>query len=372
MQDLSYRSALAVAALPTPSASLKGVTVRLTTDDKPYWCNGTTWVDLTAAGSASPAGNDREIQYNNAGSTAGAANVEVHGNDLLIGVSNAPTTPPPDYVKLFGKRFGPAGSRVIPAAVGPSGVDYALMPSMWRQKIGIWSPPGNSNTVPGVFGTAAWTTVGTATTRNVAVLNLFTRMRRLGYVSAATAGSLASIRTAQAQYSVGNGAGLGGFFMSFRFAITDAAAVAGARFFAGIKGGTSAPTNVEPSTIPSCIGVAQLSTNATQLYIVYGGAVAQTPIPLGANFPPMNGTGANNGIAYDFTVWCPPNELNVMNWSLERIGTSFTASGRIEDPAGMTTPSEGSLMMPCMWRCNNTTAAAVAFDLINFYIETDY
>lgn len=50
MRDLSYRIAPVVAALPTASAALAGVTVRLSTDNKPYWCDGTTWVDLSLLG----------------------------------------------------------------------------------------------------------------------------------------------------------------------------------------------------------------------------------------------------------------------------------------------------------------------------------
>jgi hypothetical protein len=46
MQDLGYRQALAVPSLPTPSAALAGVTVRLISDNKPYWCDGTSWVLL--------------------------------------------------------------------------------------------------------------------------------------------------------------------------------------------------------------------------------------------------------------------------------------------------------------------------------------
>ena len=47
MKDLSYRVVPVVAVLPAASATLAGVIVRLSTDNKPYWCDGTAWVDLT-------------------------------------------------------------------------------------------------------------------------------------------------------------------------------------------------------------------------------------------------------------------------------------------------------------------------------------
>lgn len=46
MKDLSYRVAPAVSALPAASAALAGVVVRLSTDNHPYWCDGTAWIDL--------------------------------------------------------------------------------------------------------------------------------------------------------------------------------------------------------------------------------------------------------------------------------------------------------------------------------------
>lgn len=48
MQSLSLRNCVAVAALPPATTALAGVTVRLLSDNKPYWCDGTYWHDLTA------------------------------------------------------------------------------------------------------------------------------------------------------------------------------------------------------------------------------------------------------------------------------------------------------------------------------------
>lgn len=46
MRDLSYRVAPVVSALPAASATLAGAVVRLSTDNHPYWCDGTAWIDL--------------------------------------------------------------------------------------------------------------------------------------------------------------------------------------------------------------------------------------------------------------------------------------------------------------------------------------
>jgi hypothetical protein len=294
-------------------------------------------------------------------------------SEVTFPVVATPATPAAGNFNLFGHALG--NTRAMAAVIGPSGMDYCLQPSLWRQKIGLWSPPGSATTVPAVFGITAWTAVGTATARTVATTNLFTRMRRLGYVTAATtAGTLASIRTAVAQFTTGTGAGLGGFFASFRFAASDAATVSGVRQFVGFSATTTAPTNVEPNTLLNCIGLAQLSTDATQMYIVYGGSAAQTAIALTTSFPPYVGTvGITTGVPYDFTIWCPPNSNGVINWQLDRIDTGTSTGGTIAiGTAGVTTPLNTTLLNPVAWRCNNATALACGFDLINFYVETDY
>lgn len=56
MRDLAYRIAPVVAALPAASVAIAGVVVRLSTDNKPYWCDGTAWFDLTQ-----PGGNDSRL-----------------------------------------------------------------------------------------------------------------------------------------------------------------------------------------------------------------------------------------------------------------------------------------------------------------------
>lgn len=56
MRDLAYRLAPVVAALPAASVAIAGVAVRLSTDNKPYWCDGTAWFDLTQ-----PGGNDTRL-----------------------------------------------------------------------------------------------------------------------------------------------------------------------------------------------------------------------------------------------------------------------------------------------------------------------
>jgi hypothetical protein len=355
------------ATTPVPSGPGWAWSTALT---KPVYWNGTIWTAGSAGGGGSPAGNSGELQYNNVGAFAGAANIEVDNGDLVLIEQASVVAPATGKVKMFCKKIA---NRFFPAMVGVANMDACLQPSIWRQKVGIWTPPGNATTTPGVNGFTAPTAIGTATARNVATTNLLTRTRRIGYVSAATAAAFCGQFTGAAQFTTGDGAGLGGFFYSCRFAITDAAAVSGARSFFGVTSQTTTPTNVEPSTLTNAIGIAQLSTDATQLYLVYGGSAAQTAVALGTNFPPMAGVGATNGIVYDLTIFCSPNSNGVVNVRLERVGTTFVYENTITPGTpGTQTPLNTTLLAHRAWRTNNATLLACGLDILNIYIETDY
>lgn len=284
----------------------------------------------------------------------------------MVSAVNASPVSPSIGVKKFGVSLA---SRVMLGMLGPKGNSYVPQPALFSQAVSCWRPPGNATTVPGVFGFPAPTTLGTATARAVTTTNLMSRTKRLGYVSSTTAGNFAGHYQTAAQYTVGNGAGLGGFFYSCRFAFSDAAAVAGVRAFVGLSSSVATATNVEPSTIVNCIGLAQLSTDTTQLYLVYGGSVAQNAIGLGVNFPPMAATGATGGNVYVLTLFSVGTENGIIYYRVERLGTTYVAEGTLTPTVvGTQTPASTTLLAHRAWRCNNATALAAAIDIVSIYI----
>lgn len=157
------------------------------------------------------------------------------------------------------------------------------------------------------------------------------------------------------------GGGLGGFFIRYRFGVSDAASVTGARMFIGLAAATTAPTNVEPSALVNCIGIAQLSSS-TNLQIVYGNATAKTAIDLGVNFP-ANSTSD----AYELILFAPPE--GGVNYQVTRLNTVYVATGFL---ASTDTPAASTLLCHQLWRTNNATALAVGLDVCGIYAETDY
>lgn len=283
----------------------------------------------------------------------------------LDGQSSDVSAPSSGNLAVYSKSIA---GRMMLKQVGPSGLNTALQPFLARNKVGYWDPPGNNTTVPGVFGYTAYTVSGTtATTRAVAITNLFNRMRRLGFVStAATAGSIAMAYVAVNQITVGDGSGNGGFYKICRFGCSDAATVAGARQFVGVAIG-NAPTNVEPSTLTNSIGVGH-GTADTNLKIYYGGSAAQTPINLGTNFP----ANTLSTDVYELALFAPPSSNNTVYYEVTRLNTGHVAAGTLTGTAGTALPSSSTLLSYHMsWRCNNTTALKVGFDIMSDYIETD-
>ena len=269
-----------------------------------------------------------------------------------------PTVPSGSYGTIFIKKIA---GRVMAAQIGPTGLDTALQAHLGGNKVALWMPPGGSTTVPGVFGMAALTATGTATARPVAATNLLTRMTRLGYVSAATAGALAGGREAVVKYTTGAGPGLGGFFARYRFGVSDAAPVAGARMFIGLDALTVAPTNIDPSTKINCLGVGQIGTS-NNLHIIRGNATAKTPIDLGVSFPANT-----NADAYELNLFAPP--AGGCYWQVRRLNTTFEATGFLPSTE---IPVATQLLCHQLWRCNNAAALAVGLDVCGIYIETDH
>jgi hypothetical protein len=304
--------------------------------------------------------------------TAGAwvgINVNVYddeNNSLNIGLHTSQPAVPISGNRIFSKNIG---GRAMVSATGPSGVDYPFQPHTGKSKVAQWQPIGNATTTPIADGILAPTNLTTVTARNVATTNILTRMKRLGFVSAATAGAVTGsyfLAGAQ-QYTIGDGAGLGGFHYIERFGISDAAAVSGARAFIGWRSVVTAPTNVDPAAGTNQFGLAQISGDNTQWYIVYGGSAAQTAIALGTSL----GAPTLTNTAFEISFFAPPNSNNTVKYTVTNLGTNVIVSGTLTGTAGTALPSSTTLLAPCTWRTNNATALAVGIDISSIYIETD-
>ena len=158
--------------------------------------------------------------------------------------STQPTVVDSNTVALFGRAVA---SRMMPAFVGPSGLDSVLQPFLARNNASLWDWVGNATTTSLAFGMAAPTATGTATARTCNPTSIFQSLKRIGYVSAATAGANVAIRMGVNQFLLGNTAGMGGFTLIMRFGVSDPAVVPGAMMFCGLSN-TSGQIAINPKT----------------------------------------------------------------------------------------------------------------------------
>lgn len=270
----------------------------------------------------------------------------------------SPDAAPGGNARLFATH---RGARVVMGQLSDySSAEIAdMQPHLGSKQIGIWSPPGNSTNTPGILGFPAITAIGTGTARNVTTTNRLTRMARLGYVSSTTAGNLAGLRAAAAQYTLGDG--MGGFGLRVMFGVSDASVVSGARMFIGMWATTTAPTNVDPAAgMQNHIGLAKLAGSSNLHIVGSRGASAMTPIDLGVDFPADTlGT-----VPYEFSLWAPQN--GGMQYQVRNLDSGATAFDGI-NVADL--PLSTTLLCFQAWRCNNATAAAVGLDIASIYIE---
>lgn len=344
-----------------------------------FWRGDGTWATPAGGGGGAPGGLDTQIQFNDATAFGGDADFTwnkttnkftlggVDTGIILKAITNEPAVPAAGTGQLYAKSIA---GRALPKWVGPSGIDFAIQPLMAQDKVAIWSPPGNAATLPGVFGFTAPTAVGTATTRSVATTRLFTRVRRLGYVSAATAAAFAGHYNVAAgtQWTIGDGAGLGGFFYVVRFGDSSAATVAGSREFVGMTSTVAAPANVEPSTLLNSIGVGH-GTADTNLKLYYGGSAAQAPIDLGVNFPVRT----LSTDMYELILFASPASNTTVGYKVTRLNTGAVAEGTLTAAvAGTQLPAATTLLGHRAWITNNATLLAAGIDIASVYISSDY
>lgn len=231
-------------------------------------------------------------------------------------------------------------------------------------QVSFAKPSPSSNTVP-LHGGLNLTATGTATGRAISNANAAGRMRRIGAVSAAAAGSLAGFRGGASFFTSGGGA-MGGALLVVPFLISDAALVGDARLFIGASNTTSAPSNADPSTLTNHVGIGAGSADTT-LRIFAAGTALGAPIDLGPDFP----VAASEG--YRLALYFPRDPAAagfLVGWHVVRLGTTFQASGVITGTPGTAAPGETTNLTFQAWRTNNTTAAAVGLDVGQIYLAT--
>ncbi len=289
----------------------------------------------------------------------------VEDGSLLLPMPSvsSPGIPPANTIKLFPRKIA---NRLLPAFVGPAGIDSSLQPNFARNKIAICYPIGNSTSLT-TLGIGSFTATGTATAAAVAQTNMHQMQKRVDYlVTTAAATAVAGWRQTSNQWSIGHPSNpvLGGFHNVVRFGQATGVATTTHRLFVGMGAATAAPTDVEPSTITNIIGVGYDAAD-TNLQIMHRGAGAVTKIDLGANFPVPT---ADRSKSYELALFSPPGTTQAVHYEFTDMDTGNVATGTI----ATNLPAASQLLSPRGWMSVGGTSSVIGIALMSFYIETDY
>lgn len=281
-------------------------------------------------------------------------------NDLHLGYQDwadisDPLSPATGFLRVYAKNIS---GRMMPKWKGPSGFDTPFQPALFQNNWVVWNPGATSGTMIG--------SVQTAITAATAVLptttNKFTSLRRSHFTAATGINLMNSLRS-EAMFFRGAIAGMGGFFVFFRFGF--ATWTATNRLFVGLCVDTTALLTADPSTKFNTLGFAVDTGDSAISFMHNDASGAATKDPIEGQ-PAL----ASNNV-YDAFIYCRSND-NTVYYRLDNVSSGTTiieASTSTDLPVNTTmliaTAAIGS-------GATNAGAGVAAIGLNRMYIESDY
>jgi hypothetical protein len=284
------------------------------------WNNLTGWTPADPPSGSAPGGNTGEFQYNDGGTLAGAANVEISSGGNIKLVNSSETAGVSGSVILMSKNI--ANRPMISVITGNECPITNLQLCIARNRIAMVSYSGSATTLHqiGIVLTASGTGTGSGT---VTFTNALTRIPRIQYASSAAVDSYAGVRTGSQQLFRGNTANSGGGTVVYRFGRTDSV--------------TTTPTEYHGLTSTTTIGAAQRNPEAASSYNDKFGIGLRAG---DTNYQVLHCTGTaaatvvDTGIAavanapYRIELFWAPNSSE-MGWLLVREDTGASANGTV-------------------------------------------
>lgn len=291
--------------------------------------------------------------------------IEAGGGGTFTAPLNLPVTTGPAT---------PAGGRGLIYPKGSSGFDWATKDDLGNE-INItdplkggrgWIIPNAGSTSVTQIGIGSLTATGTATAAARAITNKHQRIRRVDYlVTVAATTAVSGWRITSPHLVRGNAAGVGGFFSRQIFGPATGVSVTTNRGFVGLTATTGAPTDVQPSTQVSCIGVGWDAADAN-LQMMYNDATGTcTKVDLGASFPvPL----VDRTSLYEVDIWCKPND-SLLNWKVIDLINNISVAG----DTGVSTdiPTNTTYLAERGWMSVGGTSSVIGIAFAGLYYHTE-
>jgi hypothetical protein len=309
------------------------------------------------------AGSGVTLTYDDgAGTLTVAATGGGLGSTITLPASPTPTPPAADNVTIFGRSLA---GRMLPAVVGPSGIDTSLQPFFGSNRVAMFLPLGNSNTSTSVG--LAYASTGSGTSSNFATTNRYTRARGLEYlVTTAATTAVVGFRGSQLQFTIGaSTAGDGGFLSVLRWGPATGVATATHRAFAGMRGAAAIPTDVQPSSLTNIVGMGWDAADANVQMMHNDASGTATKIDLGASFPVPT---VDRTSMYEVAIFAFPGSPSQVGYRVTDLVSGAEASGTITTDL----PANTQGMTPWSFMSVGGTSSVIGMKVFGHYIETDY
>ena len=310
-----------------------------------------------AGGSGAPGGSTTQVQFNNAGAFAGASEVAIQDNQLRLIDTTSFTAPSAGGAKLISIARDGNSSQL--AMLAQDGVAHPVMFDIAQEGISILAAVANGTAMQGI-GTPLPTAVGTATAFAPATTTLYTKTPVLEYlVTTAATTAIAGFRGTQGMLTVGGGAaGKGGLKWFGRFGPATGVATTTTRCAFGLRALTSAPTDVEPSTLVSCDFFGWDAADTNMQFMSNDATGNCTKVDLGASFPVPT---ADRTKIFDCFLYSPPGTTLAVHWKIIDRATGASASGTVTTTTDL--PATSARLSPFGYCSVGGTSSVIGFGL---------
>jgi hypothetical protein len=227
----------------------------------------------------------------------------------------------------------------------------------------VWKPQVNSTTMT-TLGLPGPTAVGTATAASIATTSRFTLSPRTDYlVTTAATTAIAGFRGANTVVTCGGASSdLGGFRMSLIWGPATGVATTTNRAWAGLSNVTAAPTDVEPSTTLTMVGMGWDAADANVQMMFNDATGTATKVDLGASFPVPT---TDKSAMYKLELYSPKGTTQSVQWRVtELIGGAVAQGTQTTD-----LPTTATLLAPRAWMSVGGTSSVIGMALFGLYLD---
>lgn len=282
-------------------------------------------------------------------------------DELVFPAIATPAAPAAGNLSLFAKSIG---GRIMPAFIGPSGLEAALQPHFGRNKVALFSAAGTSAVAPVAIG-VIMSSAGTLTASNWGSGNFWQEIRKIEYlVTVASTTAVAGIRNQANQFTVGGAAAnRGGFHHIAVWGPATGVATTTTCAFCGMRP-SGALTDVQPSTLTNMVGMGWDAADTNVQFMYNNSAGTATKIDLGASFPVPT---VDRTTIYRLTMFSPPGTTQIVNYQVENLDTGASATGSVNTNL----PSTTTPLAQTIYMSVGGTSSVIGIAVSQLYTETD-